>query len=155
MESVDPELEELSVPVAVGLSLEELDLGVRALQGAGGDRYVVVSQQTLAVKGERVGHLAELPDSGSSSPSDPALEMPPGRLLVRLFPELPEILLQVVGGREWGVQVQSLLEPLALVAVRIQLVGVLEEQPPGSLQDVSGAGRLAAAPCAGRTACRS
>ena len=43
MESQDFQLQELVVPEAVGLAIHELDLGVRALQGAGRERVIVVT----------------------------------------------------------------------------------------------------------------
>ena len=95
MQGVDPEAEEVWIAEAVGLSLEGLDLAVRALQRSGADRHVIVSLNAGSVEAQGVGHLLKLPKSGGAGSLDPAVEEAGGALPVGLTPEVTEILLQV------------------------------------------------------------
>ena len=75
--------------------------------------HVVVGQQPAAVRRQRLGHLLEHLDPRRLRPADPAVQERGRELLAGLLPELPQVLLHVVGRRQRLVQRQRLLQPSA------------------------------------------
>src|SRR5262249_10296950 len=57
-----------------------------------------------------------------------------GEPLPRLLPEPPQVLLHVRGRRQRLVQLQRLLEPSLLILLGVEVLGVLQQQPPRPLE---------------------
>ena len=85
--------------------------------------------------GQGLGEVLEDADPGRLGPPHPVGEEGLRRGLVRLFPELPEILLQIVRGGQRLVQAQGLLEALVLAACVVEVLGTLEQQPARALEN--------------------
>src|SRR5262249_15001599 len=137
MNRQDLQLEELTVAEAIGLAFHGLDLGVGAFQGAGGYRVVVPGQDTRLMLLESIGEPLEQPDARGARTGQPVAEYTPGRALVGLVPDLPQILLEIVGDGQRLVQTQGPLQPLVLVALGIQVLRVFQQQPARTLEDAS------------------
>ena len=137
METEDFEFEELVIAEAIGLAFHGLDLVVGALQGAGGDRVVVVGQDALAVFGQGVGELLQDRNARGLGAANPVVQHPASGRLVRLPPDLPQVLLEVVGHGQRRVQSQGVLQALLLVAARIEVLRVLQQEPARALEDLA------------------
>ena len=74
MDGHDFEFEEIHIPESVSLLLQSLDLVVGALQGARGNRMVVVGEQSTLVDCERLGEVLEHGDPRGSGPGHPGEE---------------------------------------------------------------------------------
>src|ERR1035437_10767906 len=111
MEAKQFEAEEFLVAVAVGHAFEVFDLVVGALQGSGGDGVIVPCQNAVAEAFQGLGEVVEDGDAGAAGATAPAVEAPLGGGLIALIPELPEVLLEVIGGGQGGVELQGFLKP--------------------------------------------
>ena len=109
---------------------------VGSLQGAGGDGVVVPVEDSFAVGLPCAGERHQLPDPAGCGGGDPADEDDAAGGLVRLLPDLGEVFLEVVSRGEGLVQFEDFLQSLAFVAFRIEVDGVLHEQPACPLQDL-------------------
>ena len=109
---------------------------VGSLQGAGGDGVVVPVEDSFAVGLPCAGERHQLPDPAGCGGGDPAVEDNAAGGLVRLLPDLGEVFLEVVSRGEGLIQLEGLLQSLAFVAFRIEVGGVLHEQPACPLQDL-------------------
>ena len=116
--------------------MEEFDFVVGSLQGSGRDGVVVPVEDSFAVGLQCAGKLHQLPDPAGCGGGDPAVEDDAGGGLVLLHPDLGEVFLEVVGRGQRLVQLEGLLQSLAFVAFRIEVGGVLHEQPTCPLQDL-------------------
>ena len=92
---------------AVRLAFHGLDLGVGALQRACGDGVVVVGKDAAAVFVHRGGELFQHRDLRGASAGDPILENAPSGVFVALLPDLPQILLEIVGDGQGATERQS------------------------------------------------
>ena len=59
-----------------------------------------------------------------------------GCVSVRLFPELPQVFLEVVGRRQGGIQSQGFFQALLFVAFGVEILRVLKQQPAGAFEHV-------------------
>ena len=62
---------------------------------------------------------------------------PPGGAFVALVPDLPQVLFEVVRDGQGPIQLQRLLQALLFVAVRVQVFGVLQQQPTRAFEDAT------------------
>ena len=129
------ELEEVHISEAICLPFHGLDLVVGALQGAGGDGVIVVGQDAGSVGHEGIGKLGEHGDSRIPCPARPVKEEGFGSLLAGLGPELPEVLLHVIGAGQRLIEFQGLSQSVRLPSVGPEVFRVFQKQPPGALQD--------------------
>ncbi len=124
-----------AVAVAVSLALEGFDFVVQSLQRAGRDRTAVVVQQSNAVELEGGGHLLQHRDPRRLGPTAPVVQEAGGVLHALPIPEASELVLHVVGGGQRLVEAQRFLQT-GLFALRfVEVLGVLEDQPAGALED--------------------
>ncbi len=134
MDSQDLEFVELTISEPIGLSFHGLDLGVGAFQWPRRYWVVVVRQDARLVLVEGVGELLQHTDARGPRPRHPVAQHAPRGSLVGLTPDLPEVLLEVVGDRQRLVQLQGVPEALLLVAFGIEVLRVLQQQPAGALE---------------------
>ena len=69
---------------------------------------------------ERAGELQQLPNAARFGVGDPMVEDDAGGDIARLLPDLGEVFLEVVGDRQRLIELESLLQPLAFVALRVE-----------------------------------
>ena len=91
MDRQDFEFEELMISEPIGLPLHGFDLVIRPLQPTRGDPVIVVGQQALAMRRQRVGERRERLDLRGLGPSDPVVQKRFGFLFVVLRPELAQL----------------------------------------------------------------
>src|SRR5208283_4665505 len=136
VKGVDTEYEEGSVPEAVCLPLQGLDLVVCPFEWSGGYGVIIVRRYTSTMSPEGVGEVFEYTYTGYLGPVDPVLEMGFGGRFVRQRPQKPEIFLHVICRRQRFVDAQCLFEASPFVAVVPEVLGILQKQPPGPLEDL-------------------
>src|SRR5665213_3165907 len=138
VQSEDFELEEVGVSEAVCLSLHGFDLVICAFQWPGGDRTVIVGQNTPAMLGQGHRELLKHSDARRLGAGDPVVEEDVGRGFVALVPDLPQVFLHVVDRGQWLVEGEGFFQAFAFVAFIVEVFGVLEQQPAGSLEHLPG-----------------
>jgi hypothetical protein len=121
----DLQLKELHVPEPVRLALHRFDLIVRPLHRAAREHDVIIREQSRTVCCQRFGYLLEHLDPGLARAPNPAVAKRSRERLPGLVPEPSQIVLQVVGRRQWLVQGQRFLQPLFFVLLRIEILRVL------------------------------
>lgn len=129
------EFEEVHVPEAICLPFHGFDLVVGPLEGSSGDGVIVVGQDAGPVSHEGIGKLGEHGDTRIPCLSRPVEEERLGCLLGGLGPELPEILLHVIGASQGLIEFQGLPESVGLPPVGTEVFRVFQKQPAGALQD--------------------
>src|SRR5262245_6112495 len=137
MDSEYFQFEELVVPEAIGLPFHGLDFGVGALQRASRDSVVVIGENALAVLVHGAGELLQHRYPRRLGTANPVPENQASRWLVPLLPDLPKILLQIIGQGQWRIQAQGVLQALAFVAAGIEVLGILEQQPTRPLEKLA------------------
>src|SRR5713101_4708441 len=137
MDAEDFEFEERAITKAVGLSFHRLDLGVGAFQRSGGDRVVVIGQDAFLVAFQGVRELGQHADTGGTGTSQPIPKDAASVALELLVPDLPEILLEVIGDGQRGVQAWGVFQALVFVACAVEVLRVLQEQPTGPLENLA------------------
>ena len=82
---------------------------------------VVPVEDAFTVDLECAGERHELPDAARFGVGDPVVEDDAAGDVARLLPELGEVFLEVVGRRQRLVELESLPQPLAFVALRVEV----------------------------------
>src|SRR3989339_670427 len=110
MNGKDLELEEIDIPKAVGLALHDADLGVGAFKRCGGDRVVVVGEESGAMRGKSPGKLLEHLGPGGVSTRNPIIKKGTGLGFLELLPEAAQFFLEIVGLRQRRIDLQRSLK---------------------------------------------
>ena len=129
MESKDFQPEEFLISVSIGLAFHSFDLVVGAFQWPCGDGVVVVGQDSKGVKTKRLRKFVQYLDAAGFGVGDPVHKQRLGSLLVVLFPDLVEFLLEIISHSQRLIQSQGFLEALRFLADRIEVFRPLEQQP--------------------------
>jgi len=86
MQGVDLEFEELPVSKAVGLALQDADLGVRAFQRSRRDAIAIIVEDSAAMGGQGVSEADQDADAGAFGSANPIVEDPVGGRPIGLLP---------------------------------------------------------------------
>ena len=105
--------------------MEEFDFVVGSFEGAGRDGVVRPVEDSFAVGLQCACELHELFDTAGFGVCKPVIEDDAGGDFARLLPDLGEVFLEVVGRGQRLVESESLLQPLAFVAFRIEVTGAI------------------------------
>ena len=125
MDPEDLQLVEFAIAEPIRLPFHGLDLGVGSLQRPGGDGVVMVGENAFLVLLNGVGKLKEDADAGGAGTSQPIAQDPTRGSLVRLGPNLPQIVLEVIGRSQRQVECEGSLKALAFMAVFVEVLRVL------------------------------
>ena len=120
---------------AIGVALQSADLVVGALQRPRGNRELEIVEDAPGVLPQGAGELLQDADLGSHRPGTPGGQEFPGRPPVRLFPQLSQVFLEVIGRGQRGIQFQGLVQAFRSFRL-VQVFGVLEQQPAGAFEHV-------------------
>src|SRR5438094_839828 len=95
------------------------------------------SGRSRAGKGacSRAVHRRRSTAAGGLGPGQPVEQEGGGLVLVVLLPELPQLLLEVVGRGQRLVEAQGLLQAFPLPPPGVEVFGPLDQEPTGALED--------------------
>ena len=136
MQGVDFQSEVFLIAESVGLPLERLDLVVHSFQRTSGDRSVVPGQDAVSVTLKSFGKRLQKADAAGPSADAPAIQKSFRYCPDRLFPELPQVLFEIIGGGQRPVELERLVQSLVFVSLLIKVFRIFQQQPAGSLQNV-------------------
>lgn len=126
MHGEDFEFEEIEVTVTEGSALEELEFVVGSFERAGGDGMVVPIQQAGAVAEEGCGELLQDSDATALSLFGPGRQAAFGAGFRGLVPQLPQIFLEVVRGRQRFIEGQRDFQAGRFEFAGIEVFGIAQ-----------------------------
>ena len=111
MNEEETKFEVFDIPEAIGLTFEDFDLVVEALEGASGNPVFKVGEDLRFVSKEDVGEFFEMTETTVLGSSDPGVEET-ASLSLGEAPEIAELLFKQVTTNEWFVHTNEFRQML-------------------------------------------
>ena len=108
-------------------AFEGFDLVVDSFEGAGRNGVVIPSQQAVLVGQQEVGEVLQNPYSRCQTFLIPGQQKASGFFFGVLLPELAQVLLQVIGGRQVFVECESFFQTSAFITLIVEAVGIPQQ----------------------------